>query len=80
MTNHRGKPHAWMAHARCNEVPAHIMFPTPTEDPEPAKSVCRQCPVIAACAEYALTPPVELHGVWGGLTAYERARRRRRTA
>lgn len=41
-----------------------------------AKRICRQCPVITACRRWAMNRP-EPYGIWGGLTAKERARRRR---
>jgi WhiB family redox-sensing transcriptional regulator len=37
-----------------------------------AKAVCGTCPVIAQCRQHALTVG-EPYGVWGGLTAAERA-------
>lgn len=36
-----------------------------------AKAICVGCPVVRACAEYALAIP-ELVGVWGSLTMAER--------
>jgi WhiB family redox-sensing transcriptional regulator len=46
---------------------------TPTE---PARRICADCPVKAECREYALAQG-EQFGIWGGLTAGERQRRRR---
>jgi WhiB family redox-sensing transcriptional regulator len=46
---------------------------------ERAKAVCRTCPVIASCRRYALEVQ-EPYGVWGGLTAAERAALVRRPA
>jgi WhiB family redox-sensing transcriptional regulator len=40
-----------------------------------AKAICAGCPVRQPCLEWALTRP-ETHGIWGGLTAEERADRR----
>lgn len=37
-----------------------------------AKAVCKGCPVIAKCLNHALTVP-EVYGVWGGMSADERA-------
>lgn len=42
-----------------------------------ARSVCGPCPVRSDCLEYALIAD-ERWGVWGGLTAPERERIRRR--
>ena len=44
-----------------------------------AKRICATCPVVDECAGYALAVD-ERYGVWGGLTAAERQRRRRRPA
>ena len=41
-----------------------------------AKLVCARCPVIEPCRAHALELPEE-EGVWGGLTAEERAEMRR---
>jgi WhiB family redox-sensing transcriptional regulator len=38
-----------------------------------AKQVCGICPVLAACARFALSTR-EPYGLWGGLTARERER------
>ncbi|MCT2591101.1 WhiB family transcriptional regulator [Streptomyces sp. N2-109] len=43
-----------------------------------AKAECRACPVLDACREWALTQP-EGYGVWGGMTAVERAAHLKRT-
>lgn len=45
-----------------------------------AKRVCREeCPVRGQCAEYAVTFPMALNGIWGGLSRREiRSERRRR--
>jgi WhiB family redox-sensing transcriptional regulator len=37
-----------------------------------AKEVCRQCPVLAQCRTHALETG-EPYGVWGGMSAAERA-------
>ncbi|HZA80157.1 MAG TPA: WhiB family transcriptional regulator, partial [Actinomycetes bacterium] len=36
-----------------------------------AKAICRSCPVLVECREYALLVR-EPHGIWGGLNEYER--------
>lgn len=41
-----------------------------------AKAVCRECPYIYKCLEYALKNP-ELIGIWGGTTDSERTSLRR---
>lgn len=42
-----------------------------------AQAICRACPLQSACLEYALLHNIEF-GVWGGLTAHDRKRLRRR--
>ncbi|QNJ96044.1 WhiB family transcriptional regulator [Mycolicibacterium fluoranthenivorans] len=37
-----------------------------------AKQICRDCPVLKQCREYALATP-EVHGIWGATTPRERA-------
>lgn len=37
-----------------------------------AKTICYSCPLIAACAEFALTNRIEA-GTWGGMSEKERA-------
>ena len=76
----------WRDHALCRGVDAGIFHPADEEDDEtvsePAKAICRQCPVREACLEHAIAVR-EKHGVWGGLTSRERRRlirRRRRSA
>lgn len=44
-----------------------------------AKSFCAVCPVLARCREWSL-PIRDLHGVWGSLSAADRANARRRAA
>lgn len=39
------------------------------------KQFCKDCPVINQCLEYAMK--VDVHGVWGGTTYYERKQIRR---
>ena len=46
------------------------------------KAICRACPFVDDCRDYALAHP-ELHGIWGATSVRERQqirnRRRRRT-
>ena len=46
---------------------------------EEAKSVCRRCPVIEPCLQWALESGQDA-GVWGGLSEDERRALKRRTA
>ncbi len=81
-----GEPPAWRAEAACIDHDPEFFFPLGTTGPaadqaEAAKAVCANCPVIAACLNYALTTGQDV-GVWGGTTEDERRqiRRKRRQA
>jgi WhiB family redox-sensing transcriptional regulator len=44
-----------------------------------AKSICKTCPVLEPCLEFAMETN-QKYGIWGGLTAKERASLKRRRA
>lgn len=71
---------AWMADGLCAEYDLELWFPERGESVEPAKQVCARCAVAAECLEYALGQGSALHGIWGGTSAIERRRLRRRAA
>lgn len=70
----------WWLHAACGPEKADLFFPEPgslsrrewRRREEAAKQVCAGCPVREPCLGEALLTPEE-YGVWGGLTAHERA-------
>ena len=62
--------------ALCAETDPDAFFPDKGHNPWLAKDVCRQCPVMDACRQWAIGTR-QPHGVWGGLTADERAELRR---
>ena len=66
---------AWMTAAACRApgIDPGVFFPGRGEDYARAKAICEACPVRAQCLDYAMTPPREKHGIWGGLS--ERGRR-----
>jgi WhiB family transcriptional regulator, redox-sensing transcriptional regulator len=46
-----------------------------------AKATCRRCPLLDQCKEWALSRPTsEVHGIWGGMTQYEREQHRLKAA
>ena len=67
---------AWEEKAACrNRGLARLFYPEPSVSVEPAKRICRGCPVRQACLVAGLN---ERHGVWGGLTRNERSALRRK--
>lgn len=67
--------------AACREEDPELFFPLGTDGPaaiqaEQAKAVCRRCPVIEQCLQFALAENIS-DGVFGGLAASERASLRR---
>jgi len=74
-----GRP-AWHRDASCIEHPELSWFLERGEDPAPAKAVCSTCLVLGECRSWALAQGPALVGIWGGLSARERLRRRRPAA
>jgi WhiB family redox-sensing transcriptional regulator len=71
---------AWHADALCREHPEVDFFPTKGGQSERAKGICARCLVSAQCLEWALDEPAWLPGVWGGTTAADRRKLRRKVA
>lgn len=74
----------WRDAAACLEEDPELFFPVGTSDPavmqaEEAKAVCRRCPVVEACLQWALETRQD-SGIWGGLDELERHNRNRRRA
>ncbi|MFF4961043.1 WhiB family transcriptional regulator [Streptomyces sp. NPDC001222] len=76
------KPHlsewSWQSRAACRGMDSSVFFSPMGERgarrrdrEERAQSICRTCPVLRACAAFALRTS-QTHGVWGGLTESER--------
>ncbi|MHA4849721.1 WhiB family transcriptional regulator [Rhodococcus sp. MSC1_016] len=69
-------PEEWQLRARCRGMDITVFYlDDDTAKPQPqhlrrAKDVCRRCPVIDECRQYAIHFG-EQHGVWGGLTPRE---------
>ncbi len=73
----------WQMHGSCLDHPSEWFFPEEEtrktvrrERERLAKSICRGCPVLATCRDHALRAG-EKHGIWGAMTARERATDRR---
>ncbi|MEC3992047.1 WhiB family transcriptional regulator [Actinacidiphila sp. DG2A-62] len=74
----------WRHRAVCRTEDPELFFPASNAgiallQIEEAKSVCRRCPVMDQCLQWALENGQE-HGVWGGLSEDERRSMRRRAA
>ncbi|MFQ6144465.1 WhiB family transcriptional regulator [Streptomyces seoulensis] len=68
-------PGPWQADAACLCEDPELFFPVGEAGPalrqvEEAKAVCRRCPVLSQCLDWAVAHGVL--GVWGGLTDDER--------
>ncbi|HLJ07421.1 MAG TPA: WhiB family transcriptional regulator [Acidimicrobiia bacterium] len=64
----------WMRNAACRGEGFNAWFPSEEfgEDADAARRVCCGCRVRTDCLDYALAAGIR-HGVWGGLSARERA-------
>lgn len=71
----------WFGMAACKGK-TELMFPKQHKDITyiaQARALCRTCPVIDHCLEYALEfPSADMHGVWAGLTSRQLAAEQRR--
>jgi WhiB family redox-sensing transcriptional regulator len=69
----------WQVLGRCRELEPDVFFPEEAgrvglrAREEAAKRICRGCPVLNECRNHALAMR-ETHGVWGAMSAAERAR------
>ncbi|HUY64288.1 MAG TPA: WhiB family transcriptional regulator [Acidimicrobiales bacterium] len=62
-----------MERGRCRDMDPAVFFPNDGIGVQEARRICAECPVQAACLEYALDNRVD-HGVWGGTSERERRR------
>ena len=78
----------WAGEALCAQTDPDLWFPEePTSSyttvdgtrEATAKSICKRCPCLVECREYAMADP-RLDGTWGALTSRERDDLRRRQA
>jgi WhiB family redox-sensing transcriptional regulator len=72
----------WRKRAACKDEDPELFFPIGDVGPavaqiDKAKAVCRRCPVVDECLNWALTMG-EDDGVWGGMSEDERRAVRRR--
>jgi WhiB family redox-sensing transcriptional regulator len=66
----------WQAFGACRGMPVDVFVLPVGATAEPARAVCRRCPVNGECLNYALAEP-DLEGIWAGTTARERSRLRK---
>jgi WhiB family transcriptional regulator, redox-sensing transcriptional regulator len=70
---------SWQLRGSCLGQSLDIFFPDDhaglnrRRREDDAKRICRQCPVLAQCRDHALRTP-EPFGIWGAMTAKERAK------
>lgn len=74
----------WHNRAVCREEDPELFFPIGNTGPallqiEEAKAVCRRCPVMEICGQWALETGQDA-GVWGGWSEDERRSIKRRAA
>ena len=63
----------WSEQALCAQVDPEMFFPEKGGSTKQAKMLCRSCPVVDECLNYALEND-ERFGVWGGFSERERRR------
>lgn len=66
----------WRDEALCAQTDPEIFFPEKGNDDGRAKRICTRCDAESMCLAYALEND-ERYGVWGGLSAKDRARIRK---
>ena len=74
----------WRHKAACRDEDPELFFPIGNNGPallqtEEAKALCRLCPVLEQCRQWALDSGQDA-GVWGGLSEDERRAMKRRAA
>lgn len=71
----------WSGRALCRDYDPEIWFPLPKDEAgyAAAKLLCRSCPVMSMCLEWALASG-EDSGVWGGKSEAERRSLKRQRA
>ena len=65
----------WRESSLCAQTDPDVFFPPPGgRGGEPARRICRRCPVQTECLETALAKPQheDEYGVWGGTSPRER--------
>lgn len=67
-------PDSWLHNAACTPETAELFWPVSGDALDQATltalAICRQCPVIAACGQWAIDHAVT-EGIWGGMRPNE---------
>jgi len=71
----------WRCRAACRDTDPDLFFPVGTtgqaiDQIDAAKAVCRECPALEPCLDFALATNQEA-GVWGGTSEEERRKLRK---
>lgn len=61
----------WVDDALCAQTDPEAFYPEKGGPAKAAKDICRQCPVIEQCLEWALEHG-DRYGIWGGKSERER--------
>lgn len=67
----------WVDDAKCRGMEQTPFFPERGATPEAVRAICHECPVRLACLQYALEEDIR-YGIWGGKSARQRDRIRRK--
>jgi WhiB family redox-sensing transcriptional regulator len=63
---------SWQRQGLCHNYPEVSWFPELGERAEPAKAICRRCPVRNECLDYARTIGPSVEGIWAATSKRER--------
>lgn len=67
---------AWQDFANCRGADPDLFFPERGASTRVAKTICRECSVLAECLEFAIVSS-EKFGIWGGMSERERRKIRK---
>ncbi len=63
----------WMDSGLCAQTDPELFFPDKGGSTKTSKGLCRKCPVIDPCLDFAMADENTL-GVWGGTSTRDRMR------
>lgn len=75
----RDEPTAWQDDALCAQTDPDLFVLDKGGSTLQAKRICGECPVRAACLQYALDHDIRT-GIWGGMSPTQRRKLRRAAA